>query len=92
MGYFRFADSSEAIRKAPRLGWVLFLSTACFRISGVVLFRLNSREMVRLKRILASELLARVLSVLSRSAALRFRRVGLAFELTDENEKVWQLR
>jgi hypothetical protein len=43
-------------------------------------------------RILASGLLARVSSVLSRSTALQFRRAGLASEVTDENEKVWQLR
>ena len=40
--YFLFADSSETIRKTPRLGWILFLSAACLTISGVVLFRLNS--------------------------------------------------
>jgi hypothetical protein len=28
----------------------------------------------------------------SRSTALQFRRAGLASEVTDENEKVWQLR
>jgi hypothetical protein len=38
------ADSSETIRKTQRLGWIFFLSTACFMISGVVLFRLNSAE------------------------------------------------
>jgi hypothetical protein len=49
-------------------------------------------EIVRLTRILASGLLARVLSVLSRSTALQFRGVGLTSEVIDENEKVWQLR
>lgn len=38
-----------------------------------------------------SGLLARVLSVLSRSTALQFRRAGLASEVTYENEKIWQL-
>jgi hypothetical protein len=36
--------SSETIRKTLRLGWIFFLSAACFMISGVVLFRLNIAE------------------------------------------------
>jgi len=43
-GNFRVADSSETIRKTPRLGWIFFLSAVCFMISGVVLFRLNIAE------------------------------------------------
>jgi hypothetical protein len=43
-GNFRVADSSETIRKTPRLGWNFFLSAVCFMISGVVLFRLNIAE------------------------------------------------
>jgi hypothetical protein len=38
------ADSSETIRKTLRLGWIFFLSAACFMIFGVVLFRLNIAE------------------------------------------------
>jgi hypothetical protein len=34
--------ASGTIRKTPRLCWIFFLSAACFMISGVVLFRLNS--------------------------------------------------
>jgi hypothetical protein len=87
------ADSSETIRKTLRLGWIFFLSAACFMISGVVLFRFeHCSEIVRLKRTLASEPLDPVLSVLSRSTALQFRRAGLAFGVTDEDEKVRQLR
>jgi len=42
LDYFRFGDRSETIRKTPGLGLIFFPSAACFMISGVVLFRLNS--------------------------------------------------
>jgi hypothetical protein len=61
-------------------------------ISGVALFRLNRADTVRLKRALASRLLARVPERYVDKHCLAFRQADLASEVTDEDEKVRQLR
>jgi hypothetical protein len=61
-------------------------------ISGVVPFRFNNPEqIVRLKKVAGGRTPLRVLSVMSTSTALRFRRADRTSEVTDEDEKVRQL-